>query len=83
MVAFTSLIALAFSTLVVAKPSPPPRFQVTNLALASPKYPTSFTIGFNVTDPIDSSKAYCEARWPGGPPEQYPKTYVRFHIKLV
>ncbi|KAF2471936.1 uncharacterized protein BDR25DRAFT_302765 [Lindgomyces ingoldianus] len=81
MVSLKSLVILAFAQLVVSRPSGPPAFQVTNLITLEPSgrpgNTSPYRVGFNVTDPGDSSAAFCEAQWSYADRDTgYPKRYL-------
>lgn len=80
MVSFISLGLLALAQYAMSLPNPPP-FQVTNLNTFEPSGRPGnvnlYRVGFNVTDPSDSSTTFCETRWDyANATTGYPSTYV-------
>jgi hypothetical protein len=81
-------LLIALATVASARPRKPAPFQVTNLntfePTGRPEQVNIYRVGFNVTDPNDSTAAFCEARWDYSEATTgYPSDYVcgfRFHV---
>lgn len=81
------LLSLTLLPFALARPKPPPAFQVTDLYTFEPSGRDGvsvYRVEFNVTDPSDSASASCVTTWPYAQWNTgYPHDFVRYIIHML